>query len=491
MNNIIKEGMNDDESFNNISSIKDENLENTEENFQEITSTPLFFSEQNNHFLCNLCKKNTPLIYFQDKKLETIACSCECSDKIEIYSIPQIINLCSEDNSNFSDIMICQKHGNKFIGYCKKSKKNICEICLSELSQENIIYFDSLQSDINKYINNLKEIFKLVDIKQGNEALDLSFLIGENFIILISMIINDYEQYPNYNLIKNIENIYISLQNLIKDDDDNLDRLDINKIIDIKSKHEFDDLEKLDNKTVMLINSIDISAINFYDISKFCKIKMENLKELNLSDNNIEDIKPLIDAPFINLEILDLKKNKIGDKNIPYIQKFKFEKLKHLNFYFNNFTEYAFFKAIENFKNLDILNVGSNRFKDYNIMNNCKHDLNSIKIIHLINGVFSDETINIIRYFLLNELTEIYLDGNNLSSLEFMKEVKWPNLKRIYLNNNQISSIEPLTEFTQLEYIEIRNNKIIYDSKFEELINNMKQLKDIFISGNEIKKTEN
>ena len=428
--------MKDDESFDKISLIKNEYTEISEDN-QESISFPLLFSGETNHFLCNLCKKNTPLINFQNKNLENIDCWCECSDKIQFYSISEIINLCSEYKIDIPNFMLCEKHNNKFIGYCKNNRKNICEVCLAELSHANIIYFDSLQSDINKYISSLKEIFKIVDIKQGKEALDLSFFLSADFIFLINMIINDYEQYPNYNLIKNIENIYISLQNLIKNNDDNLEKLDINKILDIKSKHEFDDLEKSDNKTLLLINSINISQINFYDISKFCKIKMENLKELNLSDNNIEDIKPLINAPFINLELLDLKRNRIGDKNISYIKEFKFKKLKNLNFYFNNFTQYEFFKAIENFKSLEILSIGSNRFKDCHKINNIKIDLNSIKIFHLINGVFSDETINIISYFLLNKLTEIYLDGNNLTSLEFMKEVKWPNLTKIYLNNKK------------------------------------------------------
>ena len=151
------------------------------------------------------------------------------------YTIEEFIELFLFNFEEKSDdkILKCNKHiNNNYTGYCEKHKINICEICLVDHSNENIILFDSLQSDITKYIN-LKEVFKLDsdgDIEQGIDFLDLSFIQGEYFKILISMIINDYQKYSNYNLIKNIENIYKISENLIKTADNSLDKLDKKKL---------------------------------------------------------------------------------------------------------------------------------------------------------------------------------------------------------------------------------------------------------------------
>ena len=103
-----------------------------------------------------------------------------------------------------------------------------------------------------------------------------------------------------------------------------------------------------------------------------------------------------------------------------------------------------------------------------------------------MNGVFSEATIKVITCLLLDNLNELYLNGNDLNSLEFMKEVEWPLLEKIILNNNNISDIKPLNKFKKLKVVEIRNNNIIYSKDFEEIINNMEALEEIYISGNKI-----
>ena len=206
-----------------------------------------------------------------------------------------------------------------------------------------------------------------------------------------------------------------------------------------------------------------------------------------LTDNNIENISFLANASFTKLERIDLSKNKINDDNIPYIKKFRFENLNYINLYRNNFTDYEFFKAIEIFKNLKELSVGSNRFNIINFdIQNTKINLNSIKKLHFINGVFSEKTIKFIICLSLINLNEINLDGNNLNSLEFINEVEWPSLEKIYLNDNNISDIKTLNKLKSLKIVEIKNNNITYDNKLEEIINNIEELDEINISGSKI-----
>ncbi len=55
-----------------------------------------------------------------------------------------------------------------------------------------------------------------------------------------------------------------------------------------------------------------------------CGLDLCNLKIMELQENNISDISPLLNdnLNFPNLEVLNLSKNHIGDKNITYFSQF-------------------------------------------------------------------------------------------------------------------------------------------------------------------------
>ena len=85
------------------------------------------------------------------------------------------------------------------------------------------------------------------------------------------------------------------------------------------------------------INKLDLSRKNLGNegLNDLCKIEFKELKELNLSYNNISDIKVLEKAKFDKLEILDLGDNQISDINI--LEKVNFKELKELNLYNNKY----------------------------------------------------------------------------------------------------------------------------------------------------------
>ena len=107
------------------------------------------------------------------------------------------------------------------------------------------------------------------------------------------------------------------------------------------------------------IIEINIRRNNFNDISKLCELDLINLEKLILPENCISDIKPLINAKFKKIQIIDFEYNKIGDDNIPYLSEIKFENLNELNLYLNNFTDPSIFgfKAGENKEILPKLKV--------------------------------------------------------------------------------------------------------------------------------------
>ena len=114
------------------------------------------------------------------------------------------------------------------------------------------------------------------------------------------------------------------------------------------------------------IIEINIMRSNFNDISELCKLDLFSLEKLSLRDNCISDIKPLINAKFKNIKVIEFNINKIGDDNIPHLFKLKFEKLEEFNLYSNNFTDPSIFgfkndENKENLPNLKVFYIGNNK----------------------------------------------------------------------------------------------------------------------------------
>ena len=90
---------------------------------------------------------------------------------------------------------------------------------------------------------------------------------------------------------------------------------------------------------------------------------------------------------------------------IPKIEKLELPKLRELYLSCNYFTKYDIFKKIQHFKKLEILHIGSNRFIYKGDKNNYKNvSLNTIKEMNLINGVFNDDSIDLLFLFELKQL---------------------------------------------------------------------------------------
>ena len=151
---------------------------------------------------------------------------------------------------------------------------------------------------------------------------------------------------------------------------------------------------------VNIIIEININRNNFNDISELCKLDLINLEKLILPENCISDIKPLINAKFKNIKLIELEFNKIGDDNIPHLFKLKFEKLEEFNLYSNNFTDPSIFgfknnENEANLPNLKVLFLGNNKI-DWKLkkdkINN--YNFNKLKSIGLSCGLFDEISIS-------------------------------------------------------------------------------------------------
>jgi len=198
-----------------------------------------------------LCKKcgNNKLEAFNNKFY--ICCNCN-------------INLCplcknSHDKKhiiiNYEDKnKICNKHGERYIIYCKDNNENKCDLC--DMKSMNNIFLYKIVKNITK-LNNINKL----QIKIGNLKNELKNISNNNELSLVidnfeklynigNNLINNNMKYKNYYSLCNIKNIFDYNENIIKEIDiilnekkeenrlkyikDIYDKMLINNIIKIK-----------------------------------------------------------------------------------------------------------------------------------------------------------------------------------------------------------------------------------------------------------------
>lgn len=251
--------------------------------------------------------------------------------------------------------------------------------------------------------------------------------------------------------------------------------------------------------------------INDEDIKILFKIKFNNLKEINLSENEIIDIEPLCNISLPYLELLNLSNNKII--NIDPLGQLNAYKLQYL-FIQNNQIQniQVFIDCYSNFKYLEILRLDQNQIdensdsykefeekydgikdqnvkaeKDNIIINNSyineisnkyniKYNENSTKIelkgtkesnliLRKLFIIINQKSENKIRKLNLSNneivdpslltriqfefLDELDLSFNKIKNLNFIKGMNAKNLTKLILNNNNINDLSPLKNYKE------------------------------------------
>ena len=341
------------------------------------------------------------------------------------------------------------------------------------------------------YLINLNNIFRALEREKYRDSNDLKLLL------------NDFD-----NEIKNSEKAIIKIFNEK----------------DIKIEREEENL-LLSNK-----------QINDENIKLISQIKFNNLKEINLSENEITNIEPLCNINLPYLVLLNLSYNKII--NIEPLGEINSRKLKYLFIQNNQIEDFEVFFDNDyqsNFSSLSILRLEENKIKEdsdtfkklekkykdivisdsyfkrlkgkYKIIYNEKDDKNGkeiqikdtkegdsiLKDLFIIishknknritklnlknNKIVDPSLLNRIQF---DSLEELDLSGNNIKNLNFLKGMKAKNLKYLYLDNNYINDLSPLKNydyknvFEDLTIILKKNN---FDEK-DPKISNTKDYKN-------------
>jgi hypothetical protein len=452
-----------------------------EDNDKNINLLP--FSYKNDHFLCKICKKAPKLQIDEINKKFIVQCHQNDNEKklLEIQNLKEDYIVEDDDNDD-NEILQCQEHLKNFKDYCQFCKKNYCEEC--QRCNHQKLNIDN--KNIQNHIKQLENIFfpnmngvgseenevRVVSItKEKNTYSDLELLK-----IIVSIIINDYLRVKNYHLDISIQNLSNYYKNHPLPNSQNV-------------KTEF-----CINSPQELIDSKEITKIEIYqycfDLNKL-NVALPNLIVLSLKNNNIFDVKILINCNFKNLEELYLDINKIDDNILTYMKDMKFKKLKVFSLKQNYLTDYRVFEEVKVFQNLKKFDISSNRlFKNKEFFENKIIDLNNIEELILSNGVFDENSIKYISSLNVQYLKSLDLSCNNLSSLNFILNSNWPNLENLILNENDISKLSDLiTQFKDIEHnllIMLENNLIKDEQEIDDLIKSNSRISIKYKLNNEI-----
>ena len=256
----------------------------------------------------------------------------------------------------------CLKHNKEFKYFCFDDRENLCDEDktfhenhkIKEISEFNKYLIDSNIEEINRQLQNIIEINNLI---LNNE---------EYFIKSIKNIGKSFEEGNNRNS-KDIKCLLNGLSKDIQFSKEAIEKLKEKTKIQIYRKDKYLPLnnKKLDDKDFKYISQIrfnqlkeiDISNNQIIDIKPFNKMILPFLEFLNLSNNKIKNIEPIANLKSSNLQYIFLQVNQIED--IGPFSKSYFPALKLLRVEGNNNidgeneqNEEEKKKKKENFKNI-------------------------------------------------------------------------------------------------------------------------------------------
>ena len=434
---------------------------------------------------------------FEEETIIYLICDCLCS-QIENLSIDDFYKeYTTKEFEKYHRIKIfnssiCNIHiTEKLEYYCEDCKKDICSDCIGR------VHINHTLKDLNgvyirKIINNINEIYKDKD-NDNNDNQEKEYQNNKKIIIRLlknlTLVYNNYPCYNIYNSIINVYNFYLKEKDeKIFYDSQKDNSIIIRKLKDkiIKKKIRFPREFKKNLRNEKII-SIYLVKRGFSDLNTMMKNNLDFLEILELEENNISNLAPLINKEFPKLKLLNLEKNRLGNDNIKIIKEIEAPQLQILNLFENNFTQFNIIESVYHFESLKTLYLGANTFNE-NF--DKQYKLPKLEMIGLSFGVFSDETINYISNIIFGNLKVLYLNSNNLHSIEFIQNLNTPNLEKFCIFSNYIEDFEPLIKykdnFKKLSIINLKYNKIKNITNLQQLICSYPNIKEIALNENYI-----
>ena len=205
-----------------------------------------------------------------------------------------------------------------------------------------------------------------------------------------------------------------------------------------------------------LVDLRDLTQLNLYanliiDITSLARLT--RLKQLELSYNSVRDIIPLI--RLTNLTQLNLNSNKIMELT-PLA---RLTGLKQLELEDNQVVDIT---PLANLTGLTLLDLGFNRVVDITPLANLTGltllDLGAKRLDHLPKefGLEFNQVVDITPLSSLTSLTKLNLQANQVTDITPLANLT--ELKQVDLSENEISDITPLIDLTRLAVLDLTNN---------------------------------
>ena len=371
----------------------------------------------------------------------------------------------------------CLEHFDEgiYTSFCLDDHENVCEYKNNGIEKHKK--------------HNIKSFFNIVDSEE--KLISKKNQVLKNLIKFNELILNTYKKYPdNYFHIINVKNLARLINAENSRDPKELETLFKELELNLKIKKKaIDEIRKKLNislkgneESLILRNKgIDDNALKLLS-----KVKLINLKELDLSYNKIKNIEYLENSFMGNLEYLSLNNNQIED--ISVFEDMDFNKLKELNLQ-NNYIKKVVPLLEASMPALELLRIEGNSdleptmnemkklinkyqkkivcviqtFEDFNK----KYEINFQKTSKRLdlNGNTNGNDILKDLYLLLpeiNELTELRLADCGIDNISTLSRINLPKVERIDLSFNKIINIEPLCNMrkNQLKILYLNNNFI-------------------------------
>ena len=366
---------------------------------------------------------------------------------------------------------------------------------------------------IEKKNEQIKKIIKFNNIiKQNCEEYQNNYLYFENFK-------NICESFRRENIrdSNDLKFLFTAFNNEIELSNNAISEIWTKKRI--KIERETEDLllnnNKLNDENIKCISKIKFNQLKEIDLSKneitsiesFCNINLPFLEFLNLSNNKIKNIEPLEDKNLKQLKYLFIQNNLIEDINVFLNNNFptfqilrlennKIEENSDSLGKLNKIYKKKRMILIQNTKQIDRIkrkyNIEYNEnVNEIAIEETEEGDIvlkylfiiitynNKIRKLKLKSNKIEDPSIlNRIHFKFLEELD---LSCNNIKNLNFLKKMKSKKLNKLFLNDNKIYNISLLYDikktFPYLETITFNNNNFSpEDSRYTNLIQKLNSL---------------
>jgi len=215
----------------------------------------------------------------------------------------------------------------------------------------------------------------------------------------------------------------------------------------VLKKRIYEQLDKIEDETLRLVDVKDIDALNFrFDQSKETRKITDisplkyflSLKNLNLGWQQVENVQPL--AELKNLVRLELTSNKIVDVS-------PLSELTNLQFLDLNFNQVSDITSLKSLKALEELRLGENKINDCSPISKMK----KLTCLRLSRNKLSSEAIAPIAE--LAQLNRLDITGNKIDDVEVIN--KLPNLTFLSLESNPVKNLDILNNLDNLIYINL------------------------------------